>query len=416
MKTRNLIFAVSGIFLMSCTQVRDSGNEELNKNFRKHAREGVMATVPASPEGQVTLQNWNTQPYSKWAFRNPGIHPSMMVPRGGQVFEFEKEIRNDLENWKVQGNEDISILQALEGDDTDGFIVIKDGVIVYERYFGDFKETDPHIWASSTKSMVGMVAGIMIEDSRLDPELMVSGYLPEMQGSAFGDLSVQQVLNMVSALDYSEDYVDLKPGTVHYEYFRRIGLIPAFDLMQMDPLQDTTPRSNLEFLPTFRTHPEKIPGEVFEYHSPNVDVIGMILTRISGQPLDELISELVWKKIGAEHDALFMSDVGFNPVATGGYASTLRDFARFGYAVLNDGKIGSNQVFPSGFIRETMDLNHMEYAAGQMSLYRNDVNAPAYDKHLQGYKNFWWIHDADREVMTPGESMARVFTSTGRTM
>jgi len=395
MKTLNIIIVATGLVLASC-QSKDITFMYLNKPLPEKA----MAGIPASPESQVTLMNWSSPPYSKWGFRNPGIVPSLMVPRGGEIFHFNYDLSNDLEKWIVPGHDGLTVLEVLEGDDTDGIIVIKDGKIRYEKYFGDFKENNVHIWASSTKSLVSMVAGILIEEGILNPYKKVEEYLPEMRGSGFEGLTLQEVLNMVSALNYSEDYEDLQPGTVHYEYFRRIGLVPAFDLMILDPVRDTTPRGTLEFLPKIKRHQDKTPREVFEYHSPNVDVIGLILSRTTGLSLEELISEKVWGKLGTEHDAMIMADVAFNPIATGGFMSTLRDFARFGYAVLNDGEINDHQVFSEEFIARTFKLTDNELMAGDRSVYRKDTDAPAYDKHLSGYKNFWWIHDSEKQIMT----------------
>lgn len=359
----------------------------------------AMQGIPASAESQVTLMNAFQQPYSKWAFRNAGVFPVLMVPRAGDIYKFPEQKNNTIENYKVPGTNGTTVLDAFVGDDTDGIIVIKDGVIRYEKYFGDFKANNLHVWASSTKSLVAMVAGVMVEEGKLDLTKTVEEYLPEMKGSAFDGLTLQQVLNMVSAIDYSEDYVDLRPGTVHYEYLRRVGLAPAFDLMTLDPRNDDTPRGSLGFLPQLQQHKDKTPGEVFEYHSPNVDVIGLIMSRESNKSLEEILSEYVWEKLGAEHDAQIMTDAAFNPIATGGFMSTLRDFAKFGYAVLNDGEVNGKQIFSKNYIDETFRLSDEDYAAGQRSLYRNDKDAASYDKHLEGYKNFWWVHDSEQQIM-----------------
>jgi CubicO group peptidase (beta-lactamase class C family) len=359
-----------------------------------------MDGFPASAESQVTYMNAFKQPYNKWAFRNMGIYPSLMVPRGGAVVDFPRNITPMIMSDKFSDEIDQTVLDALIADDTDGIVVIKDGIIRFEAYFGDFKANNTHIWASSTKSIVGMLTGILADKGIIDVNTNVEEYLPEMKGSGFEGLKVQQVLNMVSALDYSEEYEDLKPGNVNYEYFRRVGLVPAFDLMASDPLTDDTPRGNFEYLNNIQRDQNKVPGEVYEYHSPNVDIIGMIISRETGQSLEEVISEHIWQKLGTEHDAQMLADVAFSPIATGGFLTTLRDFARFGYAVLNDGQFNGQQVFPKEFIDDTFNLTAGEYMAGQRSMYRNDALGAAYDKHLAGYKNFWWVHDPDKKIMT----------------
>lgn len=381
------------------------GNERIkSRNAKNLSEHGVkvkpMDGFPASAHSQVTLMNAFEPPYNKWTFRNAGIFPSLMVPRGGAVVNFPRNINPDIMTDEFPGGNGQTVLQALKADYTDGIIVIKDGVVRYEQYFGDFKENNLHIWASSTKSLVGMLTGILADKGILDLNEKVENYLPELEGSAFDGLSLQQLLNMVSAIDYSEDYVNLEPGSIHFEYFRRIGFVPAFDLMALDPSSSDIPRGNLGLLPQFQRNKDLTPGEVYEYHSPNVDVIGLIISRVTNQSLEEALSEHIWQKLGVEHDGQISTDAAFNPIATGGMQSSLRDFARFGYAILNDGKFNGQQVFPKWFIDETFNLNAGEYMAGQRSIYRNNPEAASYDKHFTGYKNFWWVHDPDKQVMT----------------
>ncbi|WP_037317282.1 serine hydrolase domain-containing protein [Ruegeria halocynthiae] len=363
-------------------------------------QEGVMQGVPASADSQVTLMNQAIAPYSRWGFRNMSVQSSVMVPRGGPIVDIPYGDPIDIEPLEFEHDgKRMTVLDALEAENTDGFIVIKNGKIVYERYFGGFQANSHHLWASSTKSLISMAAGILMADGRLDPQEKIKVYIPELADGAFADLTVQQVMNMVSALNYSEDYADLRPGTVHYEYFRRLGLTPAFDLMQVDPQTDSTPRSTLEFLPQFEGNPDLEPSYVFEYHSPNVDVIGWLIARISGMPLNEFVSENIWSKIGAEHDAYFTTDVGFVPIATGGFNTTLRDFARFGLAVLDGGTFNGVRVFPEEYTLSIQAATDEEITFTDRSAYKGEGSA-SYDALLQAYRNFWWIHDRAKGVFT----------------
>ena len=168
--------------------------------------------------------NWASPPYNTWGFRNTGIHPSVMVARGGKTFELPQKIDNSLEKLEFDyDGKKYSVMDALQADHTDGFLVIKDGNIFYERYFGDFTTHDHHLWASSTKSLIAMAVGILVDQGKLDVTKKIGDYIPELKGGVFENLTVQQVLNIVSAIDYSEDYADLKPGTVHLRVFSPPG-------------------------------------------------------------------------------------------------------------------------------------------------------------------------------------------------
>ena len=358
-----------------------------------------MQGFPPSPETQVTHLNWTQPGFSQWGFRNVGIMPSLMIPRGSETLTFEHAPVEGLADREFTFNDETyTLLDSLKDEHTDGFIVIKDGKILYEEYFGEFGERDHHLWASCTKSMIGIAAAILAEQGKLDVNKTIQHYLPELKESAFAGLTVQQVLNMVTALDYSEDLVDLVPGSVHLEYFRRVGLVPAFDLWKQSPA-DPTPRGVQAFLPNFRTQEGATPGEKFEYQSPNVDVIAFIIERQSGMPLNKFLSKNIWSKLQTEHDGVIAADVDFTPVATGGMTSTLRDFARMGKVIINDGKIGNEQIVSKEWIDSLFDLSEQDLLFVERSVY-NQPEEATFDTKLNAYKDFWWIHDAEKGIAT----------------
>ncbi|MGR3614624.1 MAG: serine hydrolase domain-containing protein [Paracoccaceae bacterium] len=286
------------------------------------------------------------------------------------------------------------------GDNTDGYIVIQDGKILHEEYFNGFTERDHHMWASSTKSLVGQAIGLLVEQGKVDVNARTETYIPELKGTHFGGRTVREVLNMVTALNYVEDYVNMVPGAVSTEYFRRLGFIPAYDLMAIDPTEDDTPRGLLEFAPLFVQNPDLETSYKYEYHSPNVDVMGWIINNVSGMPLQTFFAENFWSKLGVEHDAFFGTDVSFKPVATGEFNTTLRDFARVGLAMVNNGKYNGQQVFSEAWVQDTFALTEEEKLHGARSSYRDDPNSAAHDEWFEGYKNYLWVHDSEKNIGT----------------
>ncbi|SHH24000.1 serine hydrolase domain-containing protein [Ferrimonas marina] len=360
----------------------------------------AMDTIPAAAEAQATKANWTLQPFNKWTFRNVGMHPSVMVPRDGDIVAIPEALNPKIAEleFDYQGKT-YTVNDAMIGDDTDGYIVIHNGKILHEEYFGDFTAKDHHLWASSTKSLTGQALGLLVDQGKVDVNAKVESYIEELKGTHFGQRTVREVLNMVTALNYSEDYVNMTPGEVSTEYFRRLGFIPAFDLNAIDPTKDDTPRGLLEFAPMFTQNPDLEPSYKYEYHSPNVDVIGWIISRVSGQPLQTFIAENIWSKLGTEHDAFMMADMTFVAIATGGMNTTLRDFARVGMAMANNGKYNGEQVFSEAWVKDTFALTEEEKLHTARSIYR-DENGPVYDQWLQGYKNYLWVHDSEKGIGT----------------
>ncbi len=344
----------------------------------------------------VTLSNWREPRHIKWGLRNFSFMPTADVARHGPVSAMPESPRNDIENFQFDYlGETRTLLEALQGDNVDGYVVIKDGQIAYERYFGSFREHDKHLWASSTKSIIGSVFGLLVDLYGVDETKSPADYVPELCGSAFESLTLRQILNMVSALDFTEEYDEMVPGSVTMEYFRRLGLVPAFDLMQTNPDQDDTVRGARGYLTQFSANPELSAGHSFEYHSPNVDVIGWVLQAVSGLSLAEFVRTYLWAELQTEHDAFFSADTEFNPIATGGFNSSLRDAARFGLMALNHGKVGDQQVLPEAWMRDTYALTDADRAAWANSIH-SDPDHAAYWADFTGYRGFWRICDAPK--------------------
>lgn len=344
----------------------------------------------------ITLSNWREPDHIQWALSHFSFMPTVDVARSGEVWHISKEPKNDIEAFKFEyAGESATLLDALRGDRVDGYIVIKDSKILYEKYFETFRAHDKHLWASATKSIIGSVFGVLVSHYGVDLEKSPADYVTDLENSAFAKSSLRQILNMVSALDFVEDYDNMVPGSVHLEYFRRLGLVPAWDLMQSDPRQDNTPRGARMYLPHFQLNQTLPHGTTFEYHSPNVDVIGWVIEAVSGLPLAEFIQQNLWSKLGAEHDAFLSADVEFNPIATGGFNSTLRDAARFGLMALNDGRMGDTQIIAPSWMIDTYAMTEQDHAAWHQSIF-SDENAVTYMPDYQGYRSFWWICDPVR--------------------
>lgn len=130
------------------------------------------------------------------------------------------------------------------------------------------------------------------------------------------------------------------------------------------------------------------PGHIFEYNSANSDVLGWIISRVSGQPYNEFIQEHLWSKLGADNDAYMAVDRAFMPISTGGMNTTLRDAARFGSMILNRGHYNGQQIVPAEWVDATLDLDENDY----LRTARN----PRYADDWQAYKNNWWVLDQEQ--------------------
>ena len=164
------------------------------------------------------FNGWRDPDNVRWHLRNLSTLPALMVPRGGPVYDLATGTARDIENFSYdwQG-ETLTLGRAMAQDCIDGYIVVHDAKLVFERYYDGFRDSDHHIWFSMTKSLISTAFGIAQARFDIDESKTPAHYLPELADSVFGQVSIRDVLNMVTALDYTEDYEAMTPGSVHLD-------------------------------------------------------------------------------------------------------------------------------------------------------------------------------------------------------
>ncbi|MCH1568642.1 MAG: beta-lactamase family protein [Alphaproteobacteria bacterium] len=352
-----------------------------------------MTKDPRMMPSKAHYNGWRDPDSVRWHLRNMSTLPALIMPRGGPVFELETGAHKDVENvtYDYQGRT-LTLGEAMREDCIDGYIVIQNGEVLFERYYDNFSAHDHHIWFSMTKSLISTAFGIAQVEFGIDESKSPADFIPELADSVFADVSIRHVLNMVTALNYTEEYDEMTPGTVHFEYFRRLGFMGDFELLAIDPNQSDEPRGVRDMLPRFEQASDGTTGAMFQYQSPNVDVIGWLIERITGRALMDYMREKLWVPMATEHDGVFTVDVSFAPVATGGFNSTLRDAARFGLMALGDGMLGDTQVAPESWIKDTYAMTAEDNQAGAASV-NSDPEHERFIDGFSGYRSFWWQFD-----------------------
>jgi len=270
----------------------------------------------------------------------------------------------------LDGGESMTWKESLSANYTDGILIMHKGKVVYERYFGCLDEAGKHAAMSMTKSMTGLLAEILVAEGRLDDTANVSSIVPELASSAFGSATVRQVMNMTTALDYSEDYAD--PEADIWIYSAAASPLPK-------PKGYEGPNGYFEYLQTVQQ--DGAHGEAFGYRTINTDALGWIISRITGKDLAQLLSERIWSKMGAEQDAYITVDGKGTPFAGGGLSAGLRDLGRIGLLILNGGQLNGQRLFPQEVVENIR-------AGGDKRAF-----AKAGYKTLDGgsYRGMWWV-------------------------
>lgn len=301
---------------------------------------GWMKGFPPPPDKLITFDNpaGGVFPRTRWSFSHVretvptanvwrGAGAASPLPSGTSPVQIEAVTFKPL-----GGDQTLNFAQMISGTYTDGILVMHRGKVVYEKYFGALTPERPHIAMSVTKSFVGTLAAILADEGRLDPASPVTRYIPELKDTAYGDATVRQVMDMTVGVHYSENYAD--PKAEIWDYARAGGMLTQGQ-------NYTGPKSFYEFLVTLKKEGEH--GDAFAYKTVNAEVLAWILRRASNQSLADLLSEKIWRRIGAEQDAYFMVDRIGTESGGGGLNTVLRDLARFGETMRNDGRASNGQ-------------------------------------------------------------------------
>lgn len=350
-----------------------------------------MQGVPPTRESQVTMANYRDYPMSMWAFRNAdAVLNTVMIPRQGDIRPLPGPLRPEIGERLLsdaQGNE-LSFDALFEANYADGVLVMQGSRLLHEAYFHDFNERSHHIWFSMTKSLVSTVFGLLVAEGKVDLGASPAKYIPELKGSGFERVTIQQVLDHTTAIDFKENYTDLESDfALLYAPALNLGWLPGAADVQPDDAQVYGVQDFLVHV--IKPDPALQPGAAFDYNSSNADLLGWLVARISGETLQDYVQQHLWAKLGAEHDAYMAVDRALIPVATAGMNTTLRDAARFGMMIRDRGEFAGKQVIPAEWIDTSLQVS--DKVAANMA-----ANAKYGEEPWAAYHNMWWILDADK--------------------
>ena len=227
---------------------------------------------------------------------------------------------------------------------TDGWAVSHRGSVVAEEYCNSLGADSRHLLFSVSKTLVAAVVGALHGARAIELDAPVTAFLPALAHCGYAGATVRQLLDMRSGIAFSEDYGD--PAAEIHVLDQAIGWAPR----KSPDVPTTLP----EFLLTLQR--KSAHGGPFEYRSCETDVLGLICEVAGGQRMPELMSELLWSRIGAQCDATIALDAVGPDFYDGGISACLVDMIRFGSLFLRDGvSLTDQQVIPAAWIADTLD-------------------------------------------------------------
>jgi CubicO group peptidase (beta-lactamase class C family) len=317
------------------------------------ARVAVAAAKAPSelPEGGAAVLSW-TPEQQAWGYRHmEKVTPASVIARGKTLHPLPVAPHPIDPTFSVKGKsyDTAGYMAAFRAS---GVLVIKDGRIVLERYGLGRRPEERWTSFSVAKSVTSTLIGAAIKDGKIKSvNDAVTTYIPELQGSAYEGVTIQQLLTMTSGVKWNEDYTDPNSDVAKVGLsILEPGVNPVVSYMKRLPR-------------------ETEPGTKFVYKTGETDLAGILLSNAVGEPLAQYLSEKIWKPYGMEQDGIWVKDVAGHERGGCCISMTLRDYGRFGQFVLDGGKAGGADVLPAGWIQ--------------------DATAPHVKTPPYGY--FWWL-------------------------
>jgi CubicO group peptidase (beta-lactamase class C family) len=256
---------------------------------------------------------------------------------------------------------------------TTGLLVIKDGEILVERYQYDRKPTDRLTSNSMAKSLTSIGIGLALEDKlirSLDDKAAV--YVSELKGNIYGETSIRNLLRMASGARFTEDNTTRNDDAAKFARLHGSqGSIPAILAFNVRDAGE---------------------GERFHYASIETQVLAVVLHAAIGRSISEYLEAKLWKPMGAEADATWITGPDGIERGAAYFNATLRDWGRLGNLLANDGAFEGRQIIPKDYLREATDW-HKQPAA-----FAPKMSPPA---NGYGYQ-FWLMRGEKRRFILRG--------------
>lgn len=235
-------------------------------------------------------------------------------------------------------------------------MVLQHGRIRLQRHAPGFGPGTRWTSFSVAKSVTSTLLGIALRRGdihSLDDTLET--YIPQLRGSAYAKVTVQQLLTMTSGVRWNEDYDD-----------------PQSDVAQM--YRSACENGQAHVISYLKKLPRAWPaGSHWNYNTAETDLLGILVQRATGQSLASYLSQTIWKPYGMVADAYWLKDeCDGSDTGGSGLSATLADYARFGQFMLDGGRIDGKPLVADVWMRGAL---HRQQA----------VDSPGH-----GYGYLWW--------------------------
>jgi CubicO group peptidase (beta-lactamase class C family) len=319
--------------------------------FWATADDDMKALVSSMPTDANVLF-WNTAQRDA-AFRAmdriPILAKSNIIESGDDVYPLPKgapiKIATDVDAY-------------MKAQRTAGLVIIQDGKIRLEKYGLGFTGNGKWTSFSVAKSFTSTLVGAAIKDGYIKSiDDKVSAYIPNLEGSAYDDVTIRQLLTMTSGVKWNEDYADPKSD------------VALFNQHKAKDGMDVT-------VSYMRTLPREAPaGTKWVYKTGETNLIGVLVSSATKKNLSEYLSEKIWVPFGMEQDGSWLLGSTGHEISGCCIQASTRDYARFGLFMMGGAMVKGVSILPDDWIVPATTK-------------QADIGAPG-----KGYGYQWWTYD-----------------------
>ncbi|CDH18252.1 Beta-lactamase family protein [Xenorhabdus bovienii str. kraussei Quebec] len=252
-------------------------------------------------------------------------------------------------------------------------MVIKQGKVIFEYYGqGNTKET---LWTSRSvgKSVVSTLVGIALQEGKitsLDDNIIK--YNPNVKGTAWEGVTVRQLLQHTSGVEWGEDYEKLDSDFAKMtECEANPDVYKCVEQLVVNPKRESYAK----------------PGEVWSYSSGGAWLLGDSLEKATGVSLAQYLESKIWQPFGMTSDGVWQSyELGKHNVGAHGFNATLEDWGKFGLFIANNGVLDNGKkILPENWVGEAKN-----WVQAKNSI--NDI----YPEGIYGFE--WWNNSVPQKA------------------
>ncbi len=223
--------------------------------------------------------------------------------------------------------------EALKNTGTVAFLAIRNDSILYQWHAPKYNVSSIVPSFSMAKSYISALLGIAIGEGFIkNTNEPITTYLPDLDKTKFGNITIQHLLDMRSGLKSVESYINPFGDVAKYYYGKNL-------------------KKYCRHLKI-----KEAPGKTFEYISLNTQLLGLIIENATGKPVAAYLQEKIWAPIGCEFDASWSVDSKKHQTEKAFCCINARakDFAKFGRLYLNKGNWQGTQLVPQNWVTQSV--------------------------------------------------------------